>query len=350
MNRKRKRKLLEALRARAASVGSKAKTIKGMGAAVLASTRPLAGLSRIETRQRYTTAPRPDWRFYDASKTREWYTLVLRSDRIARKAAESSRYRLPKRAEPASIKHLASIRQAQERAELERCANSVERKLRDMFGLDALAADIAREWPLRRSESRWAGGEHEVEIYIRATPGCSAETKRVWSDNGKWSGTNSTAYLHVTLHALAHFPTLRTADGSIVLDAQKVGQREYRLTWVGQSVGVDIKPITGWLIRGYHSTRKTIDAARAEAREARQRALSATLRKRASAAKLRSAYVQVEDSLAAGNCKTETDAFAARAWREIGAVGPCAVRADLVVGLRDDAYTRRAVNLAVARQ
>lgn len=60
-------------------------------------------------------------------------------------------------------------------------------------------------------------------------------------------------------------------------------------------------------------------------------------------------YVSREDSLAVGNCAPITDQFAQRAWGFIGAAGPCAVRADIVLALRDDSYTRRACQMAASR-
>ncbi|TAL13916.1 hypothetical protein EPN95_04485 [Patescibacteria group bacterium] len=58
-------------------------------------------------------------------------------------------------------------------------------------------------------------------------------------------------------------------------------------------------------------------------------------------------YVAIEDSLAAGNCRTQTEAFAQQARTEIGAIGPCAVRADVILRIRDDSYSRRAVLQAI---
>ena len=60
-------------------------------------------------------------------------------------------------------------------------------------------------------------------------------------------------------------------------------------------------------------------------------------------------YVSTDDSVAAGNCKPATDQFASEVWRQIGASGPCAVRADIVLAIRDDSYTRRAVGVASTR-
>lgn len=138
--------------------------------------------------------------------------------------------------------------------------------------LDAIAASMASTWPLRRAESRWAGGGHYVHLALADVPGCRSEMVREWSKNGKWAGNNSFAYLAVTARALILFPTLRTPDGGIVLDAQKVGHREYRMTWVEQGRGTAIRPCAGWWIRGYHSTKPTVEQARREAEKARHKA------------------------------------------------------------------------------
>jgi len=147
--------------------------------------------------------------------------------------------------------------------------------------LDALAASMASTWPLRRAESRWAGGDHHVQLTLGDVAGCRSDLVRVWSANGKWSGNDSHAYLTVTARAVAHFPNLRTPDGGIVLDAQKVGHREYRMTWVEQGRGTAIKPCEGWWIRGYHSVKPTLEQARREAEKARHKAAGVRVRERA---------------------------------------------------------------------
>ncbi len=60
-------------------------------------------------------------------------------------------------------------------------------------------------------------------------------------------------------------------------------------------------------------------------------------------------YVSLEDSYEAGNCVPLSDQFAARMWQHIGAEGPCAVRADVILAERDDSYTRRACAYAASR-
>lgn len=245
-----------------------------------------------------------------------------------------------------------------------RLAVHVERA-REMAGvgvarLQSLGVELAKSWPLRKAESRWAGGEHYVRVHLSDTPGCRCEMEREWSKNGKWSGNNSFAYLAVTARALVLFPTLRTPDGGIVLDAQKVGHREYRMTWVDQGRGTAIKPCAGWWIRGYHSSKPTLEQARREAEKARHKAAGVRKEERArkrveeacraaSMASMRRIWVGVEDSLRAGNCEPITKQVAARVWGKIDAVGPCAVRADVLLGVRDDAYARRAVVAASMR-
>ena len=60
-------------------------------------------------------------------------------------------------------------------------------------------------------------------------------------------------------------------------------------------------------------------------------------------------WVCIEDSYAAGNCRTMTDQFASEFFARIGAEGQVCVRGDLLLSVRDDAYTRRTVSYAATR-
>jgi len=60
-------------------------------------------------------------------------------------------------------------------------------------------------------------------------------------------------------------------------------------------------------------------------------------------------WVSVEDSYDAGNCHTETNRFAAEVMKKIGADGHVCVRADVILAIRNDNYTRRAVSYAATR-
>lgn len=287
--------------------GSKAQTVRGLHRALIA----------------YLSAHHEEpihMRGYEVSQwrnTKEWYlseTISNRADRAARHFGVWAR-------------------------------NDAE-SLADSLSLASVYLD-GDSWPHRLAKSSWAGGDHTTTIKTGDTPDCSGWSKRVWSSNGKWSGNDSYVSLTVTIRALQYFPTLRTPDGSVVLDAEEIEPRVFRLVWVEQARGFDIKPREGWLIRGYHSTKKSLKAAKKEAHEARQKSVSALLAKRQYTKNIKHVWVSIEDSLAAGNCKSQTDAFASRVYSEIGHVG--GLRADVLIAMRDDIYTRRAVGQAIKR-
>jgi hypothetical protein len=61
-------------------------------------------------------------------------------------------------------------------------------------------------------------------------------------------------------------------------------------------------------------------------------------------------YVTAEDSLAVGNCSSQTDVFRSRLVDHVGASGEIgAVSAAVILSLRDDDYTRRACRAATLR-
>lgn len=66
------------------------------------------------------------------------------------------------------------------------------------------------------------------------------------------------------------------------------------------------------------------------------------------AAHLDRVFVDLEDSYRSGNCVPMSDRFAKEIWDRLGA-GPCAVRADVVLAMRNDSYTQRAVRQAALR-
>lgn len=61
-------------------------------------------------------------------------------------------------------------------------------------------------------------------------------------------------------------------------------------------------------------------------------------------------FVDIDRSVASGNCRPMTEAFARQMWERIGASGPAAVRADIILAERNDAYTRRAVAYAAQQR
>lgn len=214
--------------------------------------------------------------------------------------------------------------------------------------------DLKKYWPLRKSESSWAGGKHTVTVRLAHSPACGGGSKKAWSKNGKWSGTNSWVDLWVTHSALQYFPTLKTPDGMIVLDAKKLTPREYNITWVEQGRGFNLKTVTGYLIKGHHIKAKNLTQARKKVEIERKKLLTILQKKRSldqmKTKPLNTVWVQLEDSLAAGNCRPSSEAFAKHIYKLLGATGPVAVRADFLLEQRNDIYTQRAVSAALCRQ
>lgn len=60
-------------------------------------------------------------------------------------------------------------------------------------------------------------------------------------------------------------------------------------------------------------------------------------------------FVSFDDSIQSGNCTPITEEFARKMWAKIGAIGECAVRADLILAERNDSYTKRAIQYAIVR-
>ena len=193
----------------------------------------------------------------------------------------------------------------------------------------------------------WAGGNVGVSITLGDRPAAHAETVRVWSDNGKWSGNDLSARVTVTRRAVLEMGAEGlVVAGLLTLDAEKVGPREFRATWAAQKGALGLKTVSGWIIRGYHSIRKTLAAARKEAAAARseqaQAALKARARKHLAATGYRGVWVTLEDSLAAGNCRPVSESVKARVCAAVG--GPvAAVRGDVLLSIVSAEQYQRAV-------
>jgi len=197
-------------------------------------------------------------------------------------------------------------------------------------------------WPYRKSESSWAGGEHSITVTI-GEAGCSGGSTKVWSANGKWSGTNSSANLQISARAIQLVPTI-VVGGLVTLDAQPTALRGVlEISWAEQSIGFDLKKNTGHLVRGYHSTAKTPQAAWRDFKAAQLRRVTARLADQGHADRI---WVTPESGVRGGNCKSGVDNFIKnfladmrdRGWGEVGAV-----RGDFLLAYQDDIYTRRAV-------
>lgn len=204
-------------------------------------------------------------------------------------------------------------------------------------------------WPYRRAESTWAGGSHRTSVSFSDIQNAKGGSCRVWSSNGKWTGSDSYADLAITPRCFELLGTDLIIGGLITLDCVQVAPREYQACWAEQSRGFALKVISGWIIRGYHIAGGTLEQARKKATAARAKAaLNAALeRSVVDRTQLRDVMVREADSWRGGNCKAGTSSFIRTYAEEIGC------RAEIpaleLLGLRDDLFTRRAVIAAHAR-
>jgi len=205
-------------------------------------------------------------------------------------------------------------------------------------------------YPYRVSESNWAGGDHRTRWVLSTTPNAYGGSDRVWSANGKWSGTDSYAVLSVTARAIAFLKGNMIIGGLVTLDLERVAPRQYRAVWAEQSRGVSLKTVHGWIIRGHHVTGGTLEVARKKAAKARKLQLESAIAQRdqrRSHRDYKRVWIGVEDSLAAGNCPQGTAQMQRLICRALGGdIG--AVRADVLLKHRDDHFTRRAVAYAAS--
>lgn len=209
-------------------------------------------------------------------------------------------------------------------------------------------------WPYRYSQSSWAGGHHAVTVTIGATPEAQGGSNRVWSKNGKWSGTDSFGEVTVTERCLHLLGPNLLIGGLLTLDCEAVGTREYQATWVEQGRGFALKMVSGWIIRGHHIEAGSLDEARhkvAKARRAKFLALAGARVQRylkSAAFDLNQIQVTRQDSLAGGNCASGTDAFMTRFEEKIA--GRSSISAAELLLWENSSATRAAVAVAVVRQ
>ena len=212
-----------------------------------------------------------------------------------------------------------------------------------------LAQALANNWPYRRSASNWAGGDHFVEVNIGQVPDAKCWSNRAWSRNGKWSGTDSRASLSITPRCYETFGSNLVIGGLVTLDCEPVGVREYRATWAEQGMGFALKVVEGWIIRGYHVQGGSLQAARRKEEKARRERLAARQVAKLGTAgvALATVFVTRADSVRAGNCPAGTASFINSHADVLG--GKSSVRADELLKLADDQYTRAAVLRAITR-
>jgi hypothetical protein len=184
----------------------------------------------------------------------------------------------------------------------------------------------------RRSESRWVGGDHAVDVRVDlntiATPWAGGKSEKVWHHRKVRSGTNSRHDVRLGADWLAavYGAGLAVVDGMFTLEARRrsdvhAGEEAWTATWVEQGAGFGLKNVHGFILRrdGLTVHGSTMRAARATwTRRAAARATEAAAQAAEVesddqfAARLVGVVVSIADSRAAGNCGSGTADWIAR--------------------------------------
>lgn len=325
--------------AKAQAKGSNAGTISGALAYLLSHLPlPIPGLAYLKSpasrRPSASTGLRPTW-----DKAVSW-THDERADRRAGEIADRVLKKYPSRP-------FSKVRAFCKRLTADIAERVTKRLSRRVAG--PVAQVLANAWPYRCSASRWAGGEHWVDVEIGNTPHAIGVSKRVWSSNGKWSGTNSSANLRITPACYDAFGSNLVIGGLVTLGCEQVGVREYRATWAAQGKGFELKVVEGWIIRGYHVEGGSLEAARRKAEKARRERLAVlqVAKLDLSGVDLSTVLVTRADSVRAGNCPAGTSSFINSHANVLE--GRASIPADELLRLVDDSHTRAAVLRAVTR-
>jgi hypothetical protein len=215
--------------------------------------------------------------------------------------------------------------------------------------------------PFRRATSGWAGGETFLNVKVGA-PFASGESRKVWSRNGKWSGSNAHMSISVSpfwMQRVLQVPGLALAGGMLTTHAKLIEENLWEASWVKQGRGFDINSESGYIMKDgaewYHA--KTVQAVkqlkkrregfakRAEAGKRFGQVLREMTPEQISE-KFGNLNITLRDSYRAGNCETGTMNFVNRYFpgRTEGAISEL-----LSVGITDR-FVMSAVKAAILRQ
>lgn len=222
-----------------------------------------------------------------------------------------------------------------------------------------LRNELSKNWNLRKAESAWAGGDNIFNVVVdEKEVSLTADSNRVWSKNGKWSGNDMYVSLHAPEKMLKNLVIVQIHGvlSFFEKNKQKKNSKAFPCYWVEQSRGFSVKLIAGFCVRGQHIIApdlKTAIKKVATQREKTAKALIASRNaKRIEKIKLCGTWVTIDDSLKAGNCLPGTQNFFNRVI--VPAFGQAgAVRADALLELaqkdgREVARVQRAIAMAQA--
>ena len=120
------------------------------------------------------------------------------------------------------------------------------------------AEKMLSECGYRRSQSSWAGGDHMISVGVSDDPGISGSSDRVWSDNGKWSGTDSSVSATVPLAWFSRIYRrgLAVINGCFVLDIIAEDGKSITVLAGKQGRGFDVYPRPARIVTSSDGSRR----------------------------------------------------------------------------------------------
>jgi hypothetical protein len=115
---------------------------------------------------------------------------------------------------------------------------------------ERLAAEIVKTY--NHTTTQWAGGEVFFVFRVNRLPFAWGENRRVWSSNGKWSGTNTEFTINVQpawQKYIGSVPGLDWAGGMLTTHADRVSEDCWSASWVVQSRGFNLKIDSGYIVK-----------------------------------------------------------------------------------------------------
>lgn len=104
----------------------------------------------------------------------------------------------------------------------------------------------------RHSTSSWAGGMTDMKIHISHAPNACGSSKKVFSRNGKWSGSNTN--LEITVQPawrkyIGSLPGLAWAGGMLTTHAAAISNDCWQASWVVQKRGFNLGVKSGFIVK-----------------------------------------------------------------------------------------------------
>jgi hypothetical protein len=116
--------------------------------------------------------------------------------------------------------------------------------------MERLAPRIKQTY--NHTTSHWAGGEVFFAFRVNQLPFAWGEGRRVWSRNGKWSGTNTEFTINFQpawQKYIGSVSGLDWAGGMLTTHAERVSEDCWSASWVVQSRGFNLKIDSGFIVK-----------------------------------------------------------------------------------------------------